>query len=103
MALVMQDLPCTQLLDHPHLAAGSDEGMTAPVDVPLAEAMAACDSLEEPKKRKHTEDNMKIHAYVNRVVKSASEAQQKAKPKSSLTSFRRGGVQHANSNPLLSA
>ncbi|KAK1946632.1 hypothetical protein P3T76_002184 [Phytophthora citrophthora] len=110
MALAMQDRPCAQLLDHPHLAAGSDEDMTALIDIPLTEALATCDDVayaSEPpqKKRKQTEDNMKIHAYVNRVVKCASEAQAKAKPTASLTShsFRRGGAQHANSDPLLSA
>eukprot|EP00644_Phytophthora_capsici_P012261 jgi/Phyca11/119233/e_gw1.38.311.1 len=79
MALVMQDAPCAQLLEHPH--------------------------LPPQKKRKSPDENMKIHAYVNRVVKSASAAQAKAKPTANLTShsFRRGGAQHANSDPLLSA
>ncbi|KAK1940992.1 hypothetical protein P3T76_007698 [Phytophthora citrophthora] len=110
MALVMQGLPCAQLLDHPNLAAGSDEDLTMPVDIPLAEALMACDDLDNgsdppQKKRKLPEDNMKIHAYVNRIVKCAAEAQEKAKPTASLTShsFRRGGAQHANSDPLLSA
>ncbi|KAE8905911.1 hypothetical protein PF005_g6812 [Phytophthora fragariae] len=43
MALVMQDAPCAQLLVHPHLAASSYENMTAPVDVPLAEALVSCE------------------------------------------------------------
>ncbi|KAG3066380.1 hypothetical protein PI125_g23876 [Phytophthora idaei] len=43
MALVMQDSPCAQLLDHPHLAAGSEESVPAPADVPLAEALASCE------------------------------------------------------------
>ncbi|KAG3038214.1 hypothetical protein PC121_g23979 [Phytophthora cactorum] len=110
MALVMQDSPCAQLLDHPHLAGGSKESVPAPADVPLAEALASCgddDIQNEPtqKKRKVPEDNMKIHAYVNRVVKSASAVQAKAKPIGNLTShsFRRGGAQDANSDPLLSA
>ncbi|KAE8972237.1 hypothetical protein PR002_g26583 [Phytophthora rubi] len=110
MALGMQDAPCAQLLDHPHLAASSYENMTAPVDVPLAEALVSCENSDEPseppqKKRKLPDDNMKIHAYVNRVVKTASAVQAKAKPTANLTShsFRRGGAQHANSDPLLSA
>ncbi|KUF94867.1 hypothetical protein AM587_10001793 [Phytophthora nicotianae] len=110
MALVMQDSPCAQLLDHPHLAAGSEESVAAPVDIPLAEALALCDDDDVPaepphKKRKVPVDNMKIHAYVNRVVKSASAVQAKANPTGNLTShsFRRGGAQHANSDPLLSA
>ncbi|KAG3002050.1 hypothetical protein PC121_g19657 [Phytophthora cactorum] len=110
MALVMQDSPCAQLLDHPHLAGGSKESVPAPTDVPLAEALASCgdddvQSESTQKKRKVPEYNMKIHAYVNRVVKSASAVQAKAKPTGNLTyhSFRRGGAQHANSDPLLSA
>ncbi|KAG3040835.1 hypothetical protein PC121_g23482 [Phytophthora cactorum] len=110
MALVMQDSPCAQLLDHPHLAGGSEESVPAPADVPLAEALASCgddDVQSEPTQKKHKvpEDNMKIHAYVNRVVKSASAVQAKAKPTGNLTShsFWRGGAQHANSDPLLSA
>ncbi|KAG2844329.1 hypothetical protein PC113_g18414 [Phytophthora cactorum] len=110
MALVMQDSPCAQLLDHPHLAGGSEESVPVPADVPLAEALASCgddDVQSKPtqKKRKVPEDNMPIHAYVNRVVKSASAVQAKAKPTGYLTyhSFRRGGAQHANSDPLLSA
>ncbi|KAG4043378.1 hypothetical protein PC123_g21152 [Phytophthora cactorum] len=110
MALVMQDSPCAQLLDHPHLAGGSEESVPTLVDVPLAEALASCgddDVQSEPtqKKRKVPEDNMKIHTYVNRVVKSASAVQAKAKPTGNLTShsFRRGVAQHANSDPLLSA
>ncbi|GMF59486.1 unnamed protein product [Phytophthora fragariaefolia] len=110
MALVMQDASSSQLLDHPHLAASSYEHMNAPVDIPLAEALVACENIVEPseppkKKRKQTEDNMKIHAYVNRVVKTASAVQAKAKPTANLMShsFRRGGAQHANSGPLLSA
>ncbi|KAG3057555.1 hypothetical protein PI124_g23287 [Phytophthora idaei] len=60
----------------PHLAAGSEESVPAPADVPLAEALASCgddDVQSEPpqKKRKVPEDNMKIHAYVNRVVPAA--------------------------------
>ncbi|KUF97236.1 TP53-regulating kinase [Phytophthora nicotianae] len=48
---------------------------------------------------------MKIHAYVNRIVKSASEAQTRAKSIPNLTShsFRRGGAQHANGDATLSA
>ncbi|GMF36916.1 unnamed protein product [Phytophthora fragariaefolia] len=110
MALVMQDAPCSQLLDHPHLAASSYEHMNAPVDIPLAEALVACEDIDEPseppkKMRKQTEGNMKIHAYVNRVVKTASAVQAKAKQTANLTSHssRRGGAQHANSDPLLSA
>ncbi|EGZ14910.1 hypothetical protein PHYSODRAFT_250215 [Phytophthora sojae] len=110
MALVMQDAPCAQLLDHRHLAAGRDESMTAPVDVPLGEALVACENDDTPseppqKKRKLPEKNMKIHAYVDRVVKTASAAQAKAVPTANLTShsFRRGGAQHANGDPLLSA
>ncbi|KAG2767564.1 hypothetical protein PC116_g2181 [Phytophthora cactorum] len=98
----MQDSPCAQLLDHPHLAGGSEESVPAPANVPLAEALASCgddDVQSEPtqKKRKVPEDNMKIHAYVNRVVKSASAVKAKAKPTGNLTShsFRRGGAQHA--------
>ncbi|KUF77816.1 hypothetical protein AM587_10000558 [Phytophthora nicotianae] len=77
MALVMQDAPCAQLLEHPHLAATHDENLNAPTDIPLAEALDVCDELDssiEPpqKKRKLPDENMKIHAYVNRVVKSAS-------------------------------
>ncbi|KAG4037461.1 hypothetical protein PC123_g26975 [Phytophthora cactorum] len=110
MDLVMQDSPCAQLLDHPHLVGGSEESVPAPADIPLAEARASCgddDVQSEPtqKKRKVPEDNMKIHAYVNRVVKSASAVQAKAKSTGNLTShsFRRGGAQHAISDPLLSA
>ncbi|EGZ04619.1 hypothetical protein PHYSODRAFT_429599, partial [Phytophthora sojae] len=110
MALVMQDAPCAQLLDHPHHAASCDESMTAPVDVPLAEALVACENDDTPsephqKKRKLPEENMKIHAYVNRVVKTAAAAQATAVPTVNLTShsFRRGGAQHANGDPLLSA
>ncbi|KAG2771162.1 hypothetical protein Pcac1_g17853 [Phytophthora cactorum] len=110
MDLVMQDSPCAQLLDHPHLVGGSEESVPAPADIPLAEARASCgddDVQSEPtqKKRKVPEDNMKIHAYVNRVVKSASAVQAKAKPTGNLTShsFRRGGAQRAISDPLLSA
>ncbi|KAG3153766.1 hypothetical protein PC128_g22499 [Phytophthora cactorum] len=98
MALVMQDSSCAQLLNHPHLAGGSEESVPAPADVPLAEALASYgddDVQSEPpqKKRKVPEDNMKIHAYVNRVVKSASTVQAKANPTGNLTShsFRRGG------------
>uniref|UniRef100_H3GP08 Uncharacterized protein n=1 Tax=Phytophthora ramorum TaxID=164328 RepID=H3GP08_PHYRM len=110
MALAMQDAPCPQLFDHPHLAASSYENMTNPVEIPLAEALVACENFDEPsepskKKQKQPEDNMKIHAYVNRVVKTASAAQAKAKPTANMTShsFRRGGAQHANSDPLRSA
>ncbi|OWY91722.1 hypothetical protein PHMEG_00039583 [Phytophthora megakarya] len=48
---------------------------------------------------------MKIYAYVNRIVKSGSEAQTRAKPTPNLTShsFRRGGAQHANGDATLSA
>ncbi|GMF46132.1 unnamed protein product [Phytophthora fragariaefolia] len=81
--------------------------MNAPVDISLAEALVACDNIDEPsappkKKRKQTEDNMKTHAYVNCVVKPASAV--KSIPTANLTShsFRRGGVQHASSDPLLS-
>uniref|UniRef100_H3GWX0 Uncharacterized protein n=1 Tax=Phytophthora ramorum TaxID=164328 RepID=H3GWX0_PHYRM len=110
MALVMQNAPCPQLFDHPHLDASSYENMTNPVEIPLAEALVACENFDEPseppkKKQKQPEDNVKIHAYVNRVVKTASAVQAKAKPTANLTShsFRRGGAQHANSDPLLSA
>ncbi|KAE8875727.1 hypothetical protein PF003_g40175 [Phytophthora fragariae] len=109
MALVMQDAPCAQLLDHPHLAASGYEHMTGPVDVPLAEVRVACQNSDEPseppQKRKLPEDNMKIHAYVNRAIKTASAVQEKAKPTANLTShsFRRGGAQHANSDPQPSA
>ncbi|GMG16026.1 unnamed protein product [Phytophthora fragariaefolia] len=110
MALEMQDAPFSQLLDHPHLAASSYEHMNAPGDIPLAEALVACENIDEPseppkKKRKQTEDNIKIHAYVNRVVKTASAVQAKTKPTANLTShsFRRGGAQHSNRDPLLNA
>ncbi|KAG3006701.1 hypothetical protein PC121_g17635 [Phytophthora cactorum] len=110
MALVMQDSPCAQLLDHPYLAGGSEKSVPAPADAPLAEALGSCgddngQSESTQKKRKVPEDNMKIHAYVNRVIKSASAVQAKVKPTGNLTShsFRRRGAQHANSNRLLSA
>ncbi|OWZ02240.1 hypothetical protein PHMEG_00026232 [Phytophthora megakarya] len=86
-----------------------------PIDIPLAETLAACDedniktvpetsSKPRTKKRKTNEDNMKIHAYVNRIVKSASEAQTRAKPTPNMTShsFRRSGAQHANGVATLS-
>ncbi|KUG02090.1 hypothetical protein AM587_10001642 [Phytophthora nicotianae] len=71
--------------------------------IPLAEALAACDGVDtetphetssEPrtKKRKPNDDNMKIHAYVNRIVKSASEAQTRAKPTPNLTSHHSAAV-----------
>uniref|UniRef100_H3H8W5 Uncharacterized protein n=1 Tax=Phytophthora ramorum TaxID=164328 RepID=H3H8W5_PHYRM len=79
-------------------------------DQPRGEALVACENFDEPseppkKKQNQPEDNMKIHAYVNRVVKTASTVQAKAKPTANLTShsFRCGGAQHANSDPLLSA
>ncbi|KUF64609.1 hypothetical protein AM587_10016902 [Phytophthora nicotianae] len=90
MALVMQDHPCAQLLDHPHLAAGSGEGMTAPVDIPLVEALAACGTLgvtshkdvgKPPKKKvKQPEGNMKIHAYskaTDQKLETAEETEEK--------------------------
>ncbi|OWZ19031.1 hypothetical protein PHMEG_0006777 [Phytophthora megakarya] len=48
---------------------------------------------------------MKIHAYLNRIVKPASEAQTRAKPTLNLTShsFSRGGAQHTNGDATLSA
>ncbi|KUF94055.1 hypothetical protein AM587_10006962 [Phytophthora nicotianae] len=72
MALVMQDSPCAQLLDHPHLAAGSEESVAAPVDIPLAEALALCDDddvpAEPPQKKAKGSWNMtatnKAFAYV---------------------------------------
>ncbi|KAK1931041.1 hypothetical protein P3T76_013630 [Phytophthora citrophthora] len=55
------------------------------------------------KKRKPNDEIMKIHAYDNRIVKSAREAQTKAKPTPNLTShsFHRGGAQHANGDDTL--
>ncbi|OWZ10765.1 hypothetical protein PHMEG_00016327 [Phytophthora megakarya] len=67
----------------------------------------ALETSSEPctKKYKTNDDNMKIHAYVNHIVKSASEAQTRAKPTPNLTShsFRHGGAQHANGDATLSA
>ncbi|KUF93590.1 hypothetical protein AM588_10005022 [Phytophthora nicotianae] len=116
MALVMQDTPSLRLLGHPQLATGDEERIATPIDIALAEALAACDGVDtetphetssEPrtKKRKPNDDNMKLHAYVNRIVKSSSEAQTRAKPTPNLTShsFRCGGAQHANGDATLSA
>ncbi|KAG3084629.1 hypothetical protein PI125_g19455 [Phytophthora idaei] len=85
MALVLQDAPCAQLPDHPHLAAVNAESVPAQDDVPLAEAPTSCEedvvSIAPPQKpRKLPEDTMKLHAYVNRAIKSAAAVQFKSKP-----------------------
>ncbi|OWY99314.1 hypothetical protein PHMEG_00029699 [Phytophthora megakarya] len=107
MALVMQDTPRSPSRD--------EERPAARTDVPLAEALAdyegddtetTAETSSEPrtKKRKPNDDNMKIHAYVSRVVKPATEAQTRAKPTPNLPShsFPRGGAQHANGDATLS-
>ncbi|KAE9355355.1 hypothetical protein PR003_g2889 [Phytophthora rubi] len=110
MALVMQDFPSSQVLEHPRLFDGSAVNLAAPDDVPLVEALACCslstalDDSDDDEIRK-PKSSLKIHGYVNRVVKAATKAQGRAKPTPNLSShsFRRGGAQHANSDPSLCA
>ncbi|KAE8960427.1 hypothetical protein PF011_g30098 [Phytophthora fragariae] len=109
MALVMQDSPSSQVLEHPQLFDGSAENLAAPDDVRLVEALACC-SLSNAPDDSHDDEirkpkTMKIHGYVNRVVKAATKAQARAKPTPNLSShsFRRGGAQHANSDPSFCA
>ncbi|KAE9055435.1 hypothetical protein PF007_g32316 [Phytophthora fragariae] len=88
MALVMQDSPSSQVLEHPQLFDGSAENLAAPDDVRLVEALACC-SLSNAPDDSHDDEirkpkTMKIHGYVNRVVKAATKAQARAKPTPNL-------------------
>ncbi|GMF31934.1 unnamed protein product [Phytophthora fragariaefolia] len=105
----MPDFPSVQVTEHPQLYDGSADSLAAPVDIPLVEALVApprminCKTTHSPATTGTS--NVKIHAYVNRVVKAASEVQANAKPTPHLTShsFRRGGAQHDNGDPALCA
>ncbi|GMG15177.1 unnamed protein product [Phytophthora fragariaefolia] len=105
----MQDFPSVQVIEHPQLYDGSADSLAVPVDIPFVDALASCSQNDELHKTHApattSTSNVKIHAYVNRVVKAASEVQAKAKPTPNLTShsFRRGRAQHANGDPALCA
>ncbi|GMF43755.1 unnamed protein product [Phytophthora fragariaefolia] len=106
----MQDSTSSQLLQHPETSLDNDDVSFAPTEIPLAEALMNCSDIIPPtsvpeKKKRKQDESMKMHGFVNRIVKSASEAQARAKPTENLLShsFRRGGAQHANGDPSLSA
>ncbi|GMF28205.1 unnamed protein product [Phytophthora fragariaefolia] len=110
IALAMQDSPSSQLLQHPETSLDNDDVSFAPTEIPLAEALMSCSDIIPPtsvpeKKTRKQDESMKMHGFVNRIVKSASEAQARAKHTEKLSShsFRRGGAQHANGDPSLSA
>jgi len=128
IALAMQTFPGTSLLDHPNLVGDDlNEHFEVSSGICLAEALNQCAyedvsvpseagdedatanasdeiSGSRPAKRQ-SQPGLKIHAYVNRIVKALSERQQRGGLTTGLSShsFRRGGAQHANSDASLSA
>ena len=111
MALVMQSYPGEPLLDLPQLATDTEQVPTSITDgIPLVEALVSCGE-DQPTPDTPTQERrqgpaaLKIHAYVNRIVKSMSKIQAQANPTSNLSShsFRRGGAQHANNDSTLAA
>jgi hypothetical protein len=118
MALAMQDFPASSLIDLKQLATVEDE---APLswsksleDLPISDVLLNCAesssecSQEEPSpgsSQRRGSPARKIQGYVNAVVKATTAQQANADITSSLSShsFRRGGAQHANGDPNLSA
>lgn len=111
MALAMQTYPGEPLLDLPQLSSGDEEVPSSITEgIPLVEALLAPSEdnnrADVPTQEQHQGPAaLRIHAYVNRIVKSISKIQAKANPTSNLSShsFRRGGAQHANSDATLTA
>ena len=111
MALAMQDFPGKPLLDLPQLATEDDHIPASITDrIPLVEALPSADENDQTRASSGHEKipgpaALKIHAYVNRIVKTMPKVQARAKPTSNLSShsFRRGGAQHANDDSTLAA
>lgn len=112
----MQSFPVTSMLDLKQISGTEvDQAPTSRDEVPLIEALLHCDDDDEEMqdvsdsvdvKVRHTGPApLKIQAYINRVLKTASASQVKAGVTSDLSShsFRRGGAQHANADATLSA
>lgn len=113
MALVMQSSPTESLLELPMLHATAD-----PLRLPTSSELCLVDVLEHCHDKDGDEETprppssarlqaaapLTIQAYVNSVVKLASERQRKAEPTVVLSShsFRRGGTQHVSGDANVS-
>lgn len=113
VAAAMQTFPNPSHLDHPQLCDDAiDESLEISSGLALAEALNMCNyepSIGEisngASRPGQSQPGLKIHAYVNRVVKAVSASQARVGITTALSShsFRRGRAQHANSDPNLRA
>jgi hypothetical protein len=110
VALAVQSFPVDWFLDHPQLESEREAYvLTLLSEVPLTQALAAASDGDEERasgsETRSSQHSMKIHAYVNRIVKQASQQQERANITANLSrhSFWLGGDQHANRDSGLSA